>query len=121
MRSFLGIRRQGQKPVDLKGRRTARAIVATTDSVAAELIADNLTELEALDVGNRRLNPRPAHHGDHSAALTKRPRPYVRRRRTEGKSKHEAMRALTRHLSNVADRCLMEDCRDLPGAACQHS
>jgi transposase len=190
-RHFPGYESKVAKLSSKKGIRTARAIVANSDSVAGALIADNLAELEALDAriaasekhikhavaatgtsltaqkgigaitaamilgevnnqrrlrsksafamlngsaplrassgeivrhrlnrgGNRRLN-----RALHIMAVTllrcdEETKAYVKRRRSEGKTKREAMRALKRHLSNVVYRCLMEDCKDLPRAA----
>ena len=191
VRTFPGYDAKVKKLSTKKGIRAAREIASTSDSVAAELIADGLTELEAFDVriaasekrikravattetsltaqrgigaitasmflgevndprrlrsqaafamlngsaplrassgdivrhrlnrgGNRRLN-----RALHIMAITlmrtdEETKAYIRRRRAEGKSKREAIRALKRHLSNVVYRCLMDDCRDIPKAA----
>ena len=190
-RHFPGYESKVAKLSTNKGIHAARAIVTACDSVAAELIQENLAELEALDNriaesekrirkavaatgtsltaqkgigaitaamvlgdvndprrlrseaafamlngsaplrassgnivrhrlnrgGNRRLN-----RALHIMAITllrcdETTKAYVRRRRAEGKTKREAMRALKRHLSDVVYRSLMEDCRGLPRAA----
>ena len=190
-RNFPGYEAKVSKLSTKKGIRAARAVVATSDSVAAEVISDNLTELEAFDTrvaaaekrielavaatgtsltakkgigaitaakilgednDPRRLRseaafamlngsaPLPASSGNttrhrlnrggnrqlnralHIMAMTLKrcdanTQAYIARRRAEGKTKREAMRALKRHLSNVVYRCLMSDCVDLPRAA----
>jgi transposase len=191
VRNFPGYEGKVKRLSTKKGIRAARGIVAASESVAAELIAGNLTDLEAFDArvaasekrikkavaatgtsltakkgigaitaamylgevnDPRRLRSEPAFamlngsaplrasSGDivrhrlnrggnrrlnralHVTAMTllrtdEETKAYVKRRREEGKTKREAIRALKRHLSNVVYRCLMEDCRDLHRAA----
>jgi transposase len=72
-RNFPGYEGKVARLSTKKGIRAARTVIATSDSVAGELIADNLTELEALDAriaaGEKRIAEAVAATGTSLSAL----------------------------------------------------